>query len=69
MSRPSETSNIVSYRVSVATEYLQKPLLPTVWPLRVCVQEFIHYRKGYSDWNAAARGEKINAFGGSTAIG
>ena len=69
LSRPSETFNIVSYRVRVATADIQKSLSPAVWPLRVHVREFIHYRKQYSDRNAAERGEKMNVFDGSTAIG
>lgn len=52
MSRPRETLNTVSYRVSVAAEDLQKSLLQAVWPLRVHVREFILYRKGYSERNA-----------------
>ena len=43
MSRPSETFNIVSYRVRVAAADLQKSLSPAGWPLRVHVWEFNHY--------------------------
>ena len=66
MSIPRKTSNIVSYRVSEAAEDLQKSLFLAVWPLRVRDREFIHYQGRYS---AAARGEKMIAFGSSTAIG
>ena len=36
---------VVSYRISVKAEDLQSALDPSVWPLRVKVREFIHYRK------------------------
>ena len=37
--------SVVSYRISVKAEDLQKALDPTVWPLRVRVREYIHYKK------------------------
>ena len=37
--------SVVSYKVSVKAEDLQKALDPAVWPLRVKVREFIHYRR------------------------
>jgi len=45
MSKPNETSNVISFKISVPAEDLEKALDPTVWPLRVRVREFIHYRK------------------------
>ena len=36
---------VVSYKISVKAEDLVKVLDPTVWPLRVKVREFIHYKK------------------------
>ena len=38
------TPVVVSYKISVKAEDLEKALNPTVWPLRVKVREFIHYR-------------------------
>ena len=37
--------SLVSYRISVKAEDLSKALDPGVWPLRVKVREFIHYKK------------------------
>ena len=37
--------SVVSYRISVKAEDLSKALDPSVWPLRVKVREFIHYKK------------------------
>ena len=36
---------VVSYKISVKAQDLQKALDPTVWPLRVKVREFIYYKK------------------------
>ena len=36
---------VVSYRISVKADDLTKALDPMVWPLRVKVREFIHYKK------------------------
>ena len=38
-------ANLVSYKISVKAEDLQKALDPSVWPLRVKVREFIHYAR------------------------
>jgi len=35
---------VVSFKISVKAEDLNKALDPSVWPLRVKVREFIHYR-------------------------
>ena len=43
MSKPE--ANLVSYKISVKAEDLQKALDPSVWPLRVKVREFIHYAR------------------------
>ena len=51
MSKPNETSNVISFKISVPAEDLEKALDPTVWFLRVRVREFINYRKRYSDRN------------------
>ena len=52
--------------ISVPVEDLKKALDPTVWPLRVCVREFIHYRKLLSDRNGSKG--KNSATGGATAV-
>ena len=76
MSKPNETSNVISFKISVPAEDLEKALDPTVWPLRV--REFIHYRKRYSDRNGTTSVsdsekngtksvEKNSATGGATA--
>ena len=36
---------LVSYKISVKAEDLQRALDPSVWPLRVKVREFIHYAR------------------------
>ena len=38
------TPAVENYKISVKAEDLEKALNPTVWPLRVKVREFIHYR-------------------------
>ena len=38
------TPAVVSYNISVKAQDLAKALNPNVWPLRVKVREFIHYR-------------------------
>ena len=38
-------ANLVSYKISVKAEDLQKALDPAVWPLRVRVREFIYYSR------------------------
>ena len=68
MSKPNETSNVISFKISVPAEDLEKALDPTVWPLRVRVREFIHYRKRYSDRNETKSVEKNSATGGATAV-
>jgi hypothetical protein len=79
MSKPNETSNVISFKISVPAEDLEKALDPTVWPLRVRVREFIHYRKRYSDRNGTTSVsdsdkngtksvEKNSATGGATAV-
>ena len=40
-----EDAFLVSYKISVNVENLQKALDPSVWPLRVKVREFIHYAR------------------------
>ena len=45
------TPAVVSYKISVKAEDLEKALNPTVWPLRVKVREFIHYRSRDKDQN------------------
>ena len=61
MSKPNETTNVISFKISVPAEDLEKALDPTVWPLRVRVREFIHYRKRYSDKNGNTSVEKNSA--------
>ena len=79
MSKPNETSSVISFKISVPAEDLEKALDPTVWPLRVRVREFIHYRKRYSDRNGTSSVsdsdkngtksvEKNSATGGATAV-
>ncbi len=41
MSKPHETSNLISFKISVPAEDLEKALDLTVWPLQVSVREFI----------------------------
>ena len=78
MSKPNETTNVISFKISVPAEDLEKALDPTVWPLRVRVIVFIHYRKQYSDRNGTTTVsdsdrngttsvEKNSATGGATA--
>lgn len=38
-------ANLVSYKISVKAEDLQRALDPAVWPLRVKVREFIYYAR------------------------
>ena len=38
------TPAVVSYKISVNAEDLEKALNPNVWPIRVKVREFIHYK-------------------------
>ena len=59
---------LLAFKVSVPAEDLEKALDPTVWPLRVRVREFIHYRKRYSDRNGTKSVEKNSATGGATAV-
>ena len=66
ISKPNETSNVISFKISVPAEDLEKALDHTVWPLRVCVREFIHYRKLLSDRNGSKG--KNSATGGATAV-
>ena len=40
-----EHPSVVSYRISVKAEDLPKALDLCVWPLRVKVREFIHFKK------------------------
>ena len=40
-------ANLVSYKISVKAEDLQRALDPSVWPLRVKVREFIHYARKF----------------------
>ena len=79
MSKPNEASNVISFKISVPAEDLEKALDPTVWPLRICVREFIHYRKRYSDRNGTTSvsdsdkngtksAKKNSATGGATAV-
>ena len=79
MSKPNETSNVISFKISVPAEDLEKALDLTVWPLQVSVREFIHYRKRYSDRNGTTSVshsdkngtksvEKNSATGGTTAV-
>ena len=68
MSKPNEASNVISFKISVPAEDLEKALDPTLWPLQVCVREFIHYRKQYSDRNETKSVEKNSATGGATAV-
>ena len=53
--------SVISYRISVKAEDLQKALDPTVWPLRVKVREFIHYRsrKGNQQENYQESGRHV----------
>ena len=37
--------SVMSYKISIKAEDLNKALDPTVWPMRVKVREFIYYRK------------------------
>ena len=68
MCKPNETSNVVSFKILVPAEDLEKALDPTVWPLRVRVREFIHYQKRYFDRNGTTSVEKNSATGGATAV-
>lgn len=36
--------SVLSYKISVKAEDLEKAMNPSVWPMRVKVREFIHYR-------------------------
>lgn len=38
-------ANLKSFKISVRAEDLQKALDPAIWPMRVKVREFIHYRR------------------------
>ena len=38
-------ANLKSFKISVKAEDLQKALDPAIWPMRVKVREFIHYRR------------------------
>ena len=41
------TPAVVSFKISVKAEDLDKTLNPNVWPMRVKVREFIHYKYRY----------------------
>ena len=43
--KSKEEAFLKSYKISVKAEDLQKALIPSVWPLRVKVREFIHYSR------------------------
>ena len=40
---------VLSFKISVKAEDLEKALDPSVWPMRVKVREFIHYRSMRQD--------------------
>jgi len=50
------TPAVVSYKISVKAEDLEKALKPTVWPLRVKMREFILY----SSWDIVKYPTSIN---------
>ena len=50
------TPAVVSYKISVKAEDLEKALKPTVWPLRVKMREFILY----NSWDIVKYPTSIN---------
>ena len=46
--KSKEGSYLDSYKVSVPADDLTKALNPEIWPLRVKVREFIHYRRNHA---------------------
>ena len=49
MKKSKEGAALLSFKVSVRAEDLQKALDPTVWPMRVKVREYVYYPKKKAD--------------------
>ena len=47
-----EGSYLLSYRISIPAKDLAKALNPEIWPIRVRVREFIHYRRNTQGRNS-----------------
>ena len=45
MKKSKEGAALLSFKVSVRADDLQKALDPTVWPMRVKVREYVYYTK------------------------
>ena len=53
-------ANLISYKISVKAEDLQRALDPSVWPLRVKVREFIHYARKYPRQTRGYEGQAVS---------
>ena len=64
--KSKDEAYLVSYKIRLKAEDLQKALEPGVWPMRVKVREFIHYSKNNSkQQRGGVRGqERVESTGG-----